>query len=94
MKDCDCITHDGPHWRHMDAIRKAQNCELLEQMQRYQEATKSTQDVTEAVLYHGTFLATAQCYAEAELSRLAEKAVQMEREEKKSAICPVVRENQ
>ncbi len=24
-KDCDCLTHDGPHWLHMDRLYKAMN---------------------------------------------------------------------
>lgn len=28
-KDCECITHDGPHWLHMDRIDKELNAELL-----------------------------------------------------------------
>lgn len=29
QKDCDCITHDGPHWLHMDRVWHAINQELL-----------------------------------------------------------------
>lgn len=28
-KDCDCLTHDGPHWVHMDRVWRAMNQELL-----------------------------------------------------------------
>jgi hypothetical protein len=28
-KDCECITHDGPHWLHLDALDWARNLELL-----------------------------------------------------------------
>jgi hypothetical protein len=73
VKDCDCLTHTGSHSEHIDAISKAQNHALLEQMQRYQEATNNAHDVTEMALHHGAFVATARCYAEAELSRLDEK---------------------
>jgi hypothetical protein len=110
MKDCHCLTHEGPHWQHIDAISKAQNHAPLEQMQRYREATCNAHDVAEVALYHGAFVATVQCYAEAELSRLdekkqrllmqearhkleqeeharlAEKAQQIERENRESAI--------
>lgn len=27
-KDCDCITHDGPHWLHYDALWRAINQEI------------------------------------------------------------------
>ncbi len=29
-KDCTCITHDGPHWLHMDALHKRMNDALLD----------------------------------------------------------------
>ena len=29
-KDCECLTHDGPHWLHMDEVSKALNRPLLE----------------------------------------------------------------
>jgi hypothetical protein len=73
VKDCTCLTHTRSHWLHMDAISNAQNHEILEQMQRYQEATCNAHDVAEVALAHGVFVATARCYAEAELSRLDEK---------------------
>lgn len=28
-QDCNCITHKGPHWLHMDAIDKRLNASLL-----------------------------------------------------------------
>lgn len=31
VKDCECCTHDGPHWLHMDKIWKSKNRVLLEQ---------------------------------------------------------------
>ena len=30
LQDCDCTTHSGPHWLHLDDIWKQQNTELLE----------------------------------------------------------------
>lgn len=30
QKDCDCLTHDGPHWLHMDRVWHAMNRELLQ----------------------------------------------------------------
>jgi hypothetical protein len=29
VKDCDCLTHDGPHWIHMDNYWRGRNEELL-----------------------------------------------------------------
>ncbi len=29
-KDCECITHSGPHWLHMDTLDKEQATEMLE----------------------------------------------------------------
>ena len=29
VKDCDCLTHSGPHWLYMDAFWKERNRELL-----------------------------------------------------------------
>lgn len=29
-KDCDCITHIGPHWLHMNDFDKRRNAEMLE----------------------------------------------------------------
>ena len=28
VKDCDCITHAGPHWLHMDALTARLNAPL------------------------------------------------------------------
>lgn len=30
-KDCECITHDGPHWIYADELWARRNRELLEQ---------------------------------------------------------------
>lgn len=27
-KDCDCVTHEGPHWLHMDDVDKSLNVPL------------------------------------------------------------------
>lgn len=29
VKDCECVTHEGPHWIHMDALWHERNRELL-----------------------------------------------------------------
>lgn len=31
-RDCDCITHDGPHWLHMNLVVQRLNLALLEQV--------------------------------------------------------------
>lgn len=28
-KDCNCATHDGPHWLHMDSVDKSLNAGIL-----------------------------------------------------------------
>ena len=30
IKNCGCVTHDGPHWLHMDVLTHRMNSELLE----------------------------------------------------------------
>jgi hypothetical protein len=30
VKDCDCVTHNGPHWLHMNDFDKHRNSEMLE----------------------------------------------------------------
>lgn len=34
-KDCDCITHEGPHWVHLDRIYKEKNQIILSRGGRY-----------------------------------------------------------
>lgn len=29
-KDCECVTHDGPHWLHMDRLWHDRNMQLLD----------------------------------------------------------------
>ena len=29
-KDCECITHEGPHWLHLDRIDRQRAAEALE----------------------------------------------------------------
>jgi hypothetical protein len=86
MKDCTCLTHDGPHWLHMDTISKAQNHELFEQALRYEQAGRASRDVAESALLFSMFIATIHCHAQAELSRMAEKVQAMEREIRENAI--------
>ncbi len=30
VKDCDCVTHNGPHWLHTNDLWKERNRKLLE----------------------------------------------------------------
>jgi hypothetical protein len=30
VKDCDCITHEGPHWLHMDRLTHQMNRRMLD----------------------------------------------------------------
>jgi hypothetical protein len=31
-KECDCVTHDDPHWLHMDKITRDQNASFLDRI--------------------------------------------------------------
>ena len=70
---CNCLTHEGPHWLHMDALYKAKNHELLVQAMRYIEAGKASRDAAEDALLRGAFDAIMRLYAMEELARLSEK---------------------
>lgn len=65
-KDCDCITHEGPHYLHMDRLWREQNREHLERLKRDVE----TNNRADAPL-------AAQAFALTELARLKEKEFQM-----------------
>jgi hypothetical protein len=43
-KDCQCITHDGPHWLHMDSYTRASNRELLDYAKKLAEEAKTAMD--------------------------------------------------
>jgi len=73
MKDCNCLTHDGPHDEHMEAFEKRENHELLLQLQDYHEACKVDNNADALTLYAHMFDATLDAYAQAELARLDEK---------------------
>lgn len=30
IKDCQCVTHEGPHWLHMDDLHKTKNQQYKE----------------------------------------------------------------
>jgi hypothetical protein len=69
-KDCACLTHDGPHWQHMDTLDRQWNHELLEQTMRYKEDRN-----------FAMFTVTLHCHAQAELRRLAEKLAALRKNE-------------
>lgn len=79
MKDCGCMTHEGPHWQHMDAIWKEKNHALLEQAGHYEEWGRASRDPAEVSLYYSVFLATMHLHTQEELARLAEKERQFKR---------------
>lgn len=62
MKDCGCITHEGPHWLHIDYIDHAHNLKLLERALGYAQCG----------MFHSCSQTLAKC-AEKELERLNEK---------------------
>ena len=66
MNDCACITHNGPHYLHMDAFWKSANHELLEQAARYEESGMYLDALT-----------ILRCYDQEELRRLNEKELSL-----------------
>ena len=79
---CNCLTHEGPHWLHMDALYKAKNHALLVQAIRYIEAGKASRDVAENMLLLSACEATMRLYAQEELARLSEKLKHVEKVER------------
>lgn len=67
-KDCECITHEGPHWLHLDGLDRRRN---LEHLRRAVEALEAG-DARAAD--HAAY-----AFARAEIVRLREKGWQMER---------------
>ena len=65
-KDCTCLTHEGPHFLHMDTLWKQKNHELLEQAVRYEESGMYVEA-----------LAILRCYDQEELRRLKEKELSL-----------------
>ena len=79
---CNCLTHLGSHWQHLDALHKAMNHELLVQAMRYVEAGKASRDVAEDAILLSACEATMRLYAQEELARLSEKLKYVENLEK------------
>lgn len=70
--DCGCLTHDGPHWRHMDALWAARNRALLERARTM--VVRTPED------YWRCYLALL-AFAQVEQRRLADKEAELAREE-------------
>lgn len=70
MKDCQCLTHDGPHWLHMDFLDRERNLAYLERFVLSVE-TRNADD----------FLPAWEAWRRAEEARLQEKRRNMERED-------------
>ncbi|MGE5584433.1 MAG: hypothetical protein ACM309_02685 [Bacillota bacterium] len=65
-KECDCVTHDGPHWLHMDRLWHKKNRQLLQEANRLAE--------------HGERMGAVllmEAFCTQELARLQEKECQM-----------------
>ncbi len=62
-KECECVTHDDPHWIHMDNFDHEQNRELL------RAAEHPDAGIMAEVYLHA--------FAKAELHRLNEKLKEM-----------------
>lgn len=70
-KDCECLTHQGPHWLHMDHFDKKQNIHrLLAEAMRLTEAGK----IHDASRY-------LEEYGKAEKRRIDEKVLYMKADE-------------
>lgn len=65
-RDCTCVTHDGPHWLHMDRLWAERNQEI----RRRFDAARASGNYLDAYL-------AGLAYAQEEAHRLAEKSRQM-----------------
>ena len=72
MNDCGCITHQGPHWLHMDLLDRERNLKLLERLVRAVEM----RNADDHALAH-------QAWLQAERMRLREKLYHMEQEDRR-----------
>jgi hypothetical protein len=69
VKDCGCLTHEGPCWLHMDHLDRLRNRRLLRSLQA--QAAGPT-DV-------GRWAVLCDAYMRDEMARLREKRLEMER---------------
>jgi hypothetical protein len=70
VKDCGCVTHEGPCWLHYDHLIRTQNRRLLASLQA--QAAGPT-DV-------GMWAVLCDAYMREEMVRLREKRQEMERQ--------------
>lgn len=70
-KDCRCVTHDGPHWLHMDEMERGQASALLA---RVRERTQSPLDIFDGAVLTGAMREIA----EMEERRLSAKLAKMQ----------------
>jgi len=74
-RDCDCLTHDGPHWLHIDTYTKQRSqADYVEPITTVVELGAAA---TSNQVYHA--MALAHRYAELQLVRLGELRRNMER---------------
>jgi hypothetical protein len=65
-----------------DEQQRTRNRELLDQAQRYDEASRAATDIATVALCYSAILATLQLYVMEECARLNEKLKQLERAER------------
>lgn len=75
--DCGCLTHDGPHWRHMDALWRERNLAILERAKALPLETPQ-----DGWRHHLALLA----FVQEESRRLHDKAAELEREESRHGV--------
>lgn len=71
-KDCDCITHAGPHWLYADALAKAEN-------DRFAAVVERMLGDARTIMAASLAMAAANKHAGYELARLQEKEREMQR---------------
>jgi hypothetical protein len=81
-RDCGCLHHEGPHWKHMDALWKQKNHELLVQAGKYEESGRASRDRSESMNLYVAFVSVMRLHAQEELARLKEIELHMSHEER------------
>lgn len=60
-QDCECVTHDGPHWLHMSQVDRLLNYKILPRIQEMEERLKSGDaDCHDAAWYEQAVVQLAQ----------------------------------
>lgn len=75
-KDCNCITHEGPHWLHMSQIDKELNHKVLPRLQETESRIQRGEADYQEAQWYGIALNQL---AKAEARRLGELARHYER---------------